>query len=95
MQSNLGLNSFLRNILEERHEPHNFMVPIERQTLDLVHEDFIGELSAHLHNFLLLKHGVIRILAVRTRNNGPSRLELVVVVNAICGKACKVIMVAE
>ena len=60
-----------------------------------MHEDFIGELSTHLHNFLLLKNGVIRILAVRTRNNGPSRWELVVVANATCGKTCKVIMVAE
>ena len=95
MQSNLGLNSFLRNILEERHEPHNFMVPIERQTLDLVHEDFIGELSAHLHSFLLLINCVIRILAVRTRHNRPSRWELIVVMNTTCGKTCKVIMVAE
>ncbi len=60
-----------------------------------MHEDFIGELSTHLHNFLLLKNGVIRILAVRTRNNGPSRWEFVVVVNATCWKTCKVIMVAE
>ena len=60
-----------------------------------MHEDFIGELCAHLHNFLLLINGVIRMLTVCCRNNRPSRLELIMEAMCACWKACEVARVVE
>ena len=95
MQSNLGLNSFLRNILEERHEPHNFMVTIETKGFGLAHERLVRELCTHLHNFLLLVNCVFRFLSVNSRDDSASRLELIMEFKCACWKACEVARVVE
>ena len=81
--------------MEQRHEPHNFMVPIEAKGFGLAHERLVRELCAHLHNFLLLKNGVIRILAVLSTNHSASRLEFIMEAMCACWKTCKVIMISE
>ena len=71
------------------------MVTIETKGFGLAHERLVRELCAHLYNFLLLINGVIRMLAVRCRNDSASRLELIMETKCACWKACEVTVVVE
>ena len=71
------------------------MVTIEAKGFGLAHERLVRELCAHLHNFLLLINGVIRMLAVRCRNDSASRLEFIMEAMCACWKACEVARVIE
>ena len=71
------------------------MVTIEAKGFDFAHERLVRELCAHLHNFLLLINGVIRMLSVCCRNDRPSRWELIMEAMCACWKACEVARVIE
>ena len=71
------------------------MVPIKAKGFDLLHERLVRELCTHLDNFLLVKNGVIRILAVLSTNHSASRLEFIMEAMCACWKACEVARVIE
>jgi hypothetical protein len=71
------------------------MVPIEAKGFGLAHERLVRELCTHLDNFLLVKNGVIRILAVLSTNHSASRLEFIMEAMCACWKAFEVARVVE
>ena len=71
------------------------MVTIETKGFGLAHERLVRELCANLDNFLLLKNGVIRLLAMCCTNDSASRLEFIMETNCACWKACEVAVVVE
>ena len=81
--------------MNQGHEPHNFIVTIEAKGFGIPHERLVRELCTHLDNFLLLKNGVIRILAVLSTNHSASLLEFIMEAMCACWKACEVARVVE
>ena len=71
------------------------MVTIEAKGFGLAHERLVRELCANLDNFLLLKNGVIRLLAMCCTNDSASRLEFIMETKCACWKACEVAVVVE
>ena len=71
------------------------MVAIETKGFGLAHERLVRELCANLDNFLLLKNGVIHLLAMCCTNDSASRLEFIMETKCACWKACEVAVVGE
>ena len=71
------------------------MVTIETKGFGLAHERLVRELCAHLDNFLLLKNGVIRMLAMLSTHDSASLLEFIMEAMCACWKACEVARVVE
>ena len=71
------------------------MITVEAKGFDMAHERLVRELGAHMHNFLLLINGVIRMLAMLSRNDSASRLEFIMEAMCACWKVCEVARVIE
>ena len=71
------------------------MITVEAKGFDMAHERLVRDLGAHMHNFLLLVNGVIRLLPVNSRNDSASRLKFIMEAMCACWKACEGARVVE